>query len=299
MESGTAFCASCGAPAERSDYTTRVIGTTQGDRTPPGATQKVAANPVASAPDQFATPYPQVVSPPAGVIYGSSPYAEAPQPVVPNRKGRSNPLIWIALGLAVLLGVVAVALALTSSKSSTASASHTQVTVHHSAQTTQPTTPPTSPPTTQALDQQQASALSGLLGQSANDRAAIVAAVADIGDCGDLYGDETTLNDAYSSRESLLTQLQSLDLSALPGGSQLNTYLTNAWQASASSDQSYANWAADELNAGCTVNDRSDINYQNAQVSDGQSTQNKTNFAAAWNPIASSYGLPTVTASSF
>jgi hypothetical protein len=126
-----------------------------------------------------------------------------------------------------------------------------------------------------------------------------VAAVADIGDCGDLYGDETTLDDAYSSRESLLSQLQSLDLAALPDGSQLNTYLTNAWQASASSDQSYANWAADELSTGCTVNDRSDVNYQNAQITDGQSTQNKTNFAAAWNPIASSYGLPTVTASSF
>ena len=125
-----------------------------------------------------------------------------------------------------------------------------------------------------------------------------MAAVADIASCGNLSGDETTLNDAHTSRESLLSQLQSEDLSALPGGSQLDTYLTNAWQASASSDQSYANWASDQMASGCTVNDDADVNFQNAQVSDGQSTTNKTSFATLWNPIASSYGLPTVTASS-
>jgi len=299
IEPGTAFCASCGAPAERTDDTTRVIRSSPTDHTPPGATQRVVPTAAAAPPNPGGTPYPQLVAPPPGVIYGSPPFSEATPTMVQKRKGRGNPLLWVAIGLAVVLGVVAVALALTSSKSSTASTSRTKVTVHHSVQTTQPTVSPTSPPTTQPLDEQRASALSGLLGQSANDRAAIVAAVADIGNCGDLYSDQTTLDDAYSSRESLLTQLQSLDLAVLPGGSQLNTYLTNAWQASASSDQSYANWATDESNSGCTVNDHSDVNYQNAQVSDGQSTQNKTSFAAAWDPIATSYGLPTVTASSF
>jgi hypothetical protein len=218
--------------------------------------------------------------------------------MVQQRKGRDNPFIWIGIGLAVVLGGVAVAVALTSSKSPTASVSPTQVTVNQPTSTSQTSASTTSPPTSQPLIEQQATALSGLLGQSANDRAAIVGAVADIGNCGYLYRDETTLNDAYGSRESLLGQLQSLDLSLLPGGSQLNTYLTNSWRASASSDHSYANWASDELNSGCTVNDHSDVNYQNAQVSDGQSTANKSSFAAAWNPIASSYGLPTVTASS-
>jgi hypothetical protein len=220
--------------------------------------------------------------------------------MVQQRKGRMNPFIWVAIGLAVVLGGVAVAIALTSSKSSTVSS--TQGTVPKSAKllpATRPTatTPPAPTPTTQPISQQQAAALSGLLAQSASDRAAIVAAVADVNNCGDLYSDETTLDDAYSSRESLLSQLQNLNLGLLAGGSQLSTYLTNAWQASAAADQSYANWASDELNSGCTVDDDSDLNYQNAESSDDQSTANKTSFAAAWNPVATSYGLPTVTAS--
>ena len=217
-----------------------------------------------------------------------------------QRKGRINPFVWVGIGLAVVLGCAAVAIALTASKSPSASSqiSHTQATTSRPSQSRQPSTTVASPSTTQPLAQQQATELSGLLGQSANDRAAIVGAVADIANCGNLSSDETTLNDAYTSRDSLLSQLQSLDLSSLPGGSQLNTYLTNAWQASASSDQSYANWASDLATSGCTVNDDSDVNFQNAQVSDGQSTASKTSFAALWNPIASSYGLPTVTASS-
>jgi hypothetical protein len=65
------------------------------------------------------------------------------------------------------------------------------------------------------------------------------------------------------------------------------------------SDQSYAAWATDEINNGCTVNDDSDLNCQNAQPSDGLSTANKTSFAALWNPVASQYNVPTVTQSSF
>jgi hypothetical protein len=152
-------------------------------------------------------------------------------------------------------------------------------------------------PTTQPGTQAEATQLSGLLTQSGNDRSAIVAAVSSIANCGDLQGAENTLNSSASNRQSLLGQLQGLNLSQLPNSTQLVQYLTAAWNSSIASDQSYAGWAGDEINNGCTNNDTSDANYQNAQVSDSQSTANKTSFAALWNPIATSYNLPTVSQS--
>jgi hypothetical protein len=147
--------------------------------------------------------------------------------------------------------------------------------------------------------QAQASALSALLTESANDRSDIVQAVSAIANCGDLSSAENTLNMSSTSRQSLLTQIQGMSLNGLPNSSQLTIYLIAAWQNSLSSDQSYARWAADELNSGCSDNDTSDANYQAAQTTDAQSTSNKSSFAALWNPVATSYGLPTVTTASF
>jgi hypothetical protein len=298
LKPGAAFCATCGTAATRADDTTPVAAPPRADVAPTPATKAGEPETLRQPPSLSAASRPAGSPPTVATPESAPPPIGAPVPI--QRKGRINPFVWVGIGLAVVLGGVAVAIALTSSKSPSASSpiSHTQATTNRPSQSTQPSTTLTSPSTTQPLTQEHATELSGLLSQSANDRSAIVGAVADIANCGDFSTDETTLSDAYASRESLLSQLQSLDLAALPGGSQLNTYLTNAWQDSASSDQSYAKWASDLMTSGCTVNDDSDVNFQNAQVSDGQSTANKTSFAALWNPIASSYGLPTVTASS-
>ncbi len=227
---------------------------------------------------------------------GSPPPPPPPPPLVyQTRKGHMSPFVWLGIGLAVLLGGGAVAIAL-SSHSHSGSASTTQATVNSPHQTTQPiaTTLPTQP-----LAQQQATQLSGLLTQSANDRSAINAAVSSIGNCGNLIGAQTALTASATSRQSLLNQLQRTNLTALPGSGQLTQFLTAAWNNSEASDQSYANWASDEISRGCSPNDTADLNYQNAQVSDGQSTSNKTSFAALWNPIAATYNLPTVTQASF
>jgi hypothetical protein len=213
-----------------------------------------------------------------------------------------NPLVWIGIGVAVLLGGTAIAIAtLSSHPHSNAASGHDANKIVHPAKRTTSTTATTSSTTTstQALAAQQAAELSGLLTQSASDRSAIVSAVAAIANCGDLEGAEMTLNDSATSRQSLLNQLQGLTLNALPNNNELTEYLITAWNNSLASDQSYSDWAGDEINDGCTVNDNSDSNYQAAQVTDAQSTSNKSSFAAVWNPIATSYGLPTVTTASF
>ncbi len=156
------------------------------------------------------------------------------------------------------------------------------------------TTPPPAPPS----PKQEATQLSDLLVQSSSDRMAIVNAVSDIGSCQDLVGDDQTLTNAASNRQTLLTQLSALNLSGLPNNTQLSQALAGAWTASKASDQFYSKWANDEL-AGCSSNNTSDPNYQNAQTTDAQSTADKTIFSNLWNPIANQYGLPQVTPTSF
>jgi hypothetical protein len=155
-----------------------------------------------------------------------------------------------------------------------------------------PTHAPAAPAATNP-EQEQASQLANLLGNSTVDRSQVVAAVADIANCGNLQSDETTLRQAQTSRQNLLTQLQSLALTSLPPG--LTTDLSNAWSASASSDGYYAGWAADESTSfnGCTSNDTGDSNYQGASSSDVQATTAKDAFVTEWNPVAQQFGLTT------
>jgi hypothetical protein len=83
----------------------------------------------------------------------------------------------------------------------------------------------------------------------------------------------------------------------VPGGAQLIAALTSAWQASRASDSSYAAWAGDLLQSGCTPGQSSqgDPNWQAAQTSDAQATSAKTQSAALWAPIATAYNLPQYT----
>ena len=71
------------------------------------------------------------------------------------------------------------------------------------------------------------------------------------------------------------------------------TRSTDAWQSSASSDGSYAQWAADEQAKTCVPNDSTDAGYQAALVADGHASAAKAQFTSLWNPIATSLGLQT------
>lgn len=170
----------------------------------------------------------------------------------------------------------------------------------------QPSSPPasTQPASTQPASTQPASPqppaaqvaaqnLSQLLARSAGDRSAIANAASDVSNCGSgLAQDAQTFQQAASSRQTLLSQLSSLqDSSALPA--QMLQDLTSAWQASEQADTDLAGWANDENTNGCTGNDTSDSNYQAATQPDNEATADKKAFVNAWNSIASQYGLST------
>jgi len=137
-------------------------------------------------------------------------------------------------------------------------------------------------------EQQQAAQVASLLAQSVQDRGAIVDAVADVNACGDPADDEQTFDEAATSRNSLASQLTAMNTSALPA--DMVQDLASAWQASAEADEDFYSWASDEV-GDCTPDDSGDPNLQAATGPDDNATTYKQDFAAAWDPIASQYGL--------
>jgi hypothetical protein len=140
-------------------------------------------------------------------------------------------------------------------------------------------------------EQQAATSVDTMLSQSVSDRAAIISAAGDVGDCGpSLSSDPKVFDDAASSRKSLLDKL-----TVMPGQAMLPAALlvdlTQAWSASIDADQAYAKWASDEIAQGCVPDDTSDPGYQETVTPNLDATKYKTAFATEWNPIAAKYNL--------
>jgi hypothetical protein len=156
------------------------------------------------------------------------------------------------------------------------------------ASTASPATSTAAPATT---EKQAATNLAAMLSQSVSDRAAIISAASDVGNCGPhLSSDAKVFDDAASSRKSLLASLTTMPgRTALPAA--MLSDLTMAWQASIAADQGYAQWASDENTQGCVANDTNDPGYQATVTPNANATTYKTAFVGQWNPVAGRYGL--------
>jgi type II secretory pathway component PulM len=284
------LCPTCGSP---------LPGGTP--RKPPSASSPSRLTPVAPAvlPTPPSLPHTNTL----GQQRVASTSGASPPVLAPNTRPiehRSRKLITglaIALALVVIIVIVVVAVGARHPKGSPESQTVPGPTSSVSTPTPSVSTSP--PPTSGPSAQSEGTDLSNLLTQSTSDRAAIVAAVADISNCGDLQSDASTLDSSASSRQSLLSTLHGESFNALPNGPALVEYLIGAWNNSIASDQSYAQWANDEINNGCSNNDTTDSNFEAAQSTDAASTSAKQHFVTLWNPIASTYGLQTLTPLSF
>jgi hypothetical protein len=211
-------------------------------------------------------------------------------PGSPSGQGRRPASPWPLVAVIAVLAAAGVAIAFFLSRHSPGEpVADVGATLSSSVDTVASTDSAPPPPT----EEQAAQTLSTLLAQSANDRASIVNAVTDVSQCGPNLGQDSQIfQSAAASRQSLLSQLASL-----PGQSALSAQmiqdLNGAWQASAEADQDFAQWAQDEASQGCTSDDQSDQNYQAADTPDNEATVDKEAFVSLWNPIATSYGLPT------
>jgi hypothetical protein len=286
------FCRVCGRP----------MGITVSEIEPPVEPQPVASAPIGTetstklsqraedhgttTPDLVAAPAPSESAPTLPVAHSSGEDAHR----------RAAPWLVVAIAVVAVLGlagglVYALAPGHTSPKQTKAALSGTTQSVRSTTSTT--TTPTTTTPTTAVPSENQAAqALSALLATSVTDRSSINAASNDVAACGpNLTQDQQTFDNAATSRQSLISQL-----STLQGVSTLSVAmvqsLSSAWQASEQVDQDYASWASDE-SSGCTPNDTSNQYHQEALTPNQQATQAKMAFAAAWDPIATTYNLPT------
>ena len=198
-----------------------------------------------------------------------------PAPSAPRRSRR--PLVPVIVA-AVLLAVVAGFVIVRAHSGNTAASGTTATTPSGSSQDPR---------------RQAAAGLSGLLAQSVTDRAAVIDAAVDARGCGpSLRRDARTFAGAASSRQRLLSRLESLPGRSLLPAAMLHD-LTGAWQASAQVDTDLSRWADDMITRGCHPNSRSDPHLRASSAPEAQAAAGKQAFASLCNPIARQYGLTT------
>ncbi|SER33204.1 hypothetical protein [Microlunatus flavus] len=155
------------------------------------------------------------------------------------------------------------------------------------------TSPPDEPSPTESADpgEDEATALDGLLTQSAVTRIKVSRAVSHLQACSADEDDAATLSDGATERQELATQLEDLALDSLPEGDRLRQDLDDAWTTSAEADTEYRN-AYDEVAGDCTSTTlQSSSSYSRADDLSGEATQAKKDFVKRWNSIAETYGL--------
>jgi hypothetical protein len=138
----------------------------------------------------------------------------------------------------------------------------------------------------------EAQALARLVSTSAGQRTNVAGAASDLENCGNASADQSAFTQAASVRQSVVNQLGTLQVALIPNGAEMVQDLSSALNYSIQSDNSYAQWAADEL-PGCSTDYAADSNFAAAQQTDPQADSQKRAFASLWNAVAPQYGLPT------
>jgi hypothetical protein len=315
LRPGARFCAVCGRPAADDAQGTGLVAQQQAPAPGPETTAirpvPARAEPVTPTAPATLTDRPSEKSSDGGVGFGppggpdASPAHGGAMPghgsTTPRQDRRHRPPWPFVVGVVTLLAAGAAAAVFI-----------VQPFQHNQAAASVPRTSPSAPgqrlsasatatpssatatPSSQSA-QQAAASLAGLLAQSVTDRSSTVNAVNSVSQCGPtLSQDPQILQSAAAARQRLLSQVAGLPgRSALSG--QMLQALTGAWQASATADRDFAQWAQEELSQGCTQNDQADPNFQAAAAPDAQATADKKAFVNLWNPIATQYGLTSYT----
>ncbi len=247
------------------------------------------------------------------VAASSVPHAAPPVPrAAPPARRPGRRLGWLIAAAAVLVlaavGVVAlvagrshppaandagnVAAATSPATSAAPSPSASQASASASASTSPTALPGAAAMTTMGSD----------LTQSASARPAVAAAIANVQNCSESPSNaEATLEQAITTRQSILQGLKTLDVTGLPNGTQLVSALNTAMQNSLNADTDYHAWMADLVSSGstCGSNSGQDANYTAALTADNAATTAKSAFVAIWNPVAPRYGQQTYTDTGF
>jgi hypothetical protein len=194
------------------------------------------------------------------------------------------------IGLLVLGGVGAGGYALVSNTSSSKPTSSTSTTAPTTTVTTKPATSSTVAPS--SVERTEAGQLANLLSQNSGARGMVVTATQGVENCSVSPASGTSqLQSAINTRNSILSQLGSTSVDALPAGRQMVSALGDAMRSSLTSDQDYVAWMGDVATQGCPLPTASDASYQAALAASSQATAAKQTFANLWNPTAAQFGL--------
>ncbi|WP_338672085.1 hypothetical protein V1460_03630 [Streptomyces sp. SCSIO 30461] len=139
----------------------------------------------------------------------------------------------------------------------------------------------------------QAEELDKLLADSNDSRAAVIRSVESIKRCDNLDQAASDLRAAAEQRRSLVTRLKDVEVDKLQNHERLTESLTEAWEASASADDHYAQWAKDvDGKKGCRDGKaRQSKNAMLGNRESGEATAAKHEASGLWNAIATKYSL--------
>ena len=105
--------------------------------------------------------------------------------------------------------------------------------------------------------------LASYLSQSAAVRPTVQAAINNVQNCSESPSNaEATIQQAITTRQSILQGLQTLSVSGLPNGTQLVSALTAAMQNSLNADNDYHAWMADLVSSGNTCGSNAEPGLQ-------------------------------------
>lgn len=144
---------------------------------------------------------------------------------------------------------------------------------------------------------QQATAMNSLLNASAASRGELGRALAAAKKCRGLPGAIRGMQRVAHQRREQLTRAQTLNVNALPSGTQLRAHLIRSIQLSLSVDHAYLTWAQGAQ--GCKGRPKADANYRRGGQLSAQASVSKQRFAALWAPVAQKQQLPARTATQF
>ena len=230
----------------------------------------------------------------------------AGRPAEPHRTGRRGVLIGVAA--VVVLAVVGV-VAFLAGKGHPTTASNAGNVAAASPSVTSPARSPSvsaSPSVSSSPTQLPGAAAMATLGsylsQSAAVRPSVQDAINGVQACSESPASaEPVLQQAITTRQNILQDLQTLSVTGLPNGAQLVSAFTTAMQNSLNADNDFHAWLADLVSSGntCGSNPNQDSNYVAAGNADTASTASKAAFVNLWNPMAPEYGQQTYTDTGF
>jgi hypothetical protein len=145
----------------------------------------------------------------------------------------------------------------------------------------------------QPADRVAAERMESLLEQSNSSRGQVASAVQGLAACTlDPHQASATFAAAAQARQSVLTSLAALDVTGLAEGPQLKGLLQQALQHSVEADQGFKAWADELASRGCSRSGATQSStFAAANASSDQATAAKSAFVAAWNPVATRFGL--------